>query len=393
MNKPKTLYIIGAVNIPDLDAGSLRILQFAEIYKKVFDQIIIAGKGDFKLHSLTKYDGKISLISFHKKDFSSFFDKLQTLLHPEKFFLHDLENLYEQYDITHIMVYSVLPKSAVKAIRKFTNAHNIKLFFDVVEFQSLKTQNLSSFVSFYTPNMYINKKGIKNGDSVITISSFLESYFQKKKCNVVRVPFVFDTSKIKVEGKNKNKETLSLIYAGNPRGKKDLLPNVIKGLSLLSESDKSKVKLRVFGISSKDVIKNKYVSKKIINETSKIVEYYGQIDREQIFKYYQESDFSVLLRNPKTRTSRAGFPTKVTESLSNGVPVICNLSSDLNFYLNSKNAVLLDGFLPDEFARKISYVIQMPKEELRKMKLEARKTALESLDVSLYRDNILKIVE
>ncbi len=391
MNKPKTLYIVGAVNLPDLDAGSFRILQLSKVFKQFFDQIIIAGRGVLKQHSLNGYDEKISLIPYHQLGFNGFSDKYQTLFHPDKFFLHDLENIYLKYDVTHIMVYSALPKSSIKALRKFANAHNIKLFFDVVEFQSLRNQTFGSFASFYLPNNFVNKKAIRKGDFVIAISSYLENYFKSKKCNVVRIPFAIDTSSIKTEPIN-NSEFLSLIYAGNPRGRKDLLSNILKGLSLLSDSEKSKVKFRVFGINSENIIKNKYISKKVFNQTKTIVEYYGQTSRGEISKFYSESDFSVLIRNPKSRTSRAGFPTKVSESLANGVPVICNLSSDLNFYLNNNNSIVMDDFSSKEFAKTISTVLKLSKEEINQMKVQARKTSEKYLDVFLYSNEIAKIV-
>ena len=52
---------------------------------------------------------------------------------------------------------------------------------------------------------------------------------------------------------------------------------------------------------------------------------------------------TVLQRNPRARFARAGFPSKVAESLLLGCPVMANLSSDLADYLSASNSVILES--------------------------------------------------
>ena len=53
------------------------------------------------------------------------------------------------------------------------------------------------------------------------------------------------------------------------------------------------------------------------------------------------SDFTILLRDSKVSTN-AGFPTKVSESLALGVPVLSNITSDLcNYIIDGKNGFVL----------------------------------------------------
>ena len=59
----------------------------------------------------------------------------------------------------------------------------------------------------------------------------------------------------------------------------------------------------------------------------------GRVPRPVVLQTLQETDFTVLIRDASLRYAKAGFPTKVVESLMSGTPVICNLSSDLDEYL------------------------------------------------------------
>ena len=55
-----------------------------------------------------------------------------------------------------------------------------------------------------------------------------------------------------------------------------------------------------------------------------------------------QSDFSILFRNSNKMTN-SGFPTKVSESISCGTPVITNSTSDLESYIiNGKNGFLVN---------------------------------------------------
>lgn len=59
---------------------------------------------------------------------------------------------------------------------------------------------------------------------------------------------------------------------------------------------------------------------------------------------YCEADFSIFVR-PDRRSSHAGFPTKLAESLAAGTPVITNNTGDIGLYLkDGENGFLLkDG--------------------------------------------------
>ena len=62
--------------------------------------------------------------------------------------------------------------------------------------------------------------------------------------------------------------------------------------------------------------------------------------------------FDVLLRYSDLRYTKAGFPTKVVESLASATPVITNITSDLEMYLkDGENSVISEGYTAKKWRR------------------------------------------
>ena len=390
MNRPKTLLIVGSVRLPRIDAGASRILELCQGFKAHFDKIIIAAKSDDEPHKIYSYDEKISFLPYHKNNASSFWDRINITFFIHKFFIKDLMSCLEENNVTHILIYSALPILAVKKIKRIARKNNTKLIYDVVEFQTLSKQTFASFLSFYLPNIYLNKKGIKKSDKVISISSYLKKYFDSRGCYSVRIPFVFDTRNVEFyKEKSEDKNTLNLLYAGHPKKGKDILYKCIEGLALLPDDVKNRINFNITGTSAENLLKNGKLSKDVYNKTKEMVHYLGKQTNEKIKELYSQSDFSVLIRDKNNRLSQAGFPTKVSESLAHGVPMICNITSDLGEYLiNDFNAIILNEETSEEFARAVLCCLNKSRDELSQMRLNARHTAETHLDVSLYTKEI-----
>jgi glycosyltransferase involved in cell wall biosynthesis len=94
------------------------------------------------------------------------------------------------------------------------------------------------------------------------------------------------------------------------------------------------------------------------------------------------------------RYAKAGFPTKIVESLSCGTPPVCNLSSDLAMYLtHGENAVLADGHAPEQIKIALESAIQTSPEERKKLRRNARETAEKCFDYRQYVSEIDKLLK
>ena len=115
----------------------------------------------------------------------------------------------------------------------------------------------------------------------------------------------------------------------------------------------------------------------------------GRIDQEKIPALYGEADFMVLLREDN-RKSEAGFPTKFTESMMSGTPVICNLTSDLGEYLiDGYNGFVVENDSLESCLEVLkAKVLNLSLEKIKKMKYNARETGIRKLDYRNYTEKL-----
>jgi glycosyltransferase involved in cell wall biosynthesis len=87
----------------------------------------------------------------------------------------------------------------------------------------------------------------------------------------------------------------------------------------------------------------------------------------EALKIVKRSDFSIFLRD-NNLVCTAGFPTKFSESIACGTPVLTNLSSDLGKYLiEGKNGYIMDISSEDKLDESIIRAFSTPMNELKKM--------------------------
>ena len=120
----------------------------------------------------------------------------------------------------------------------------------------------------------------------------------------------------------------------------------------------------------------------------------GRITRTEVLKELTNAHFTVLLRDANARYAKAGFPSKVVESLSTATPVICNLSSDLSKYLKDNvNSIIIESNSSLEIEKAIKRIVTLSEDDLKKMQLNARYTAENSFDYNLYEDKIKEFIQ
>jgi glycosyltransferase involved in cell wall biosynthesis len=110
--------------------------------------------------------------------------------------------------------------------------------------------------------------------------------------------------------------------------------------------------------------------------------FYGSVNNSEVTKAYAHADFAVLLRDSDARFAKAGFPTKVSESLWHGVPVLANYSSDLAMYLtDGLDSIEVKGKSASAFSMAVSQALKLSPDTLEQMHISARKTAENKLNI------------
>jgi glycosyltransferase involved in cell wall biosynthesis len=221
---------------------------------------------------------------------------------------------------------------------------------------------------------------------VIAISSFLERYYRAHGCVVLRVPPLIDmddgrpNQADQVSRKDKN-DVLRLVYAGS-FGKKDLLGNAIRGLRDLRSSGLPVV-LDLVG-PSRQTAATCLGGARLLDELGGSVVCHGRVPHKVALGLVAGGDFSILLR-PDKPYAHAGFPTKLVESLSLGVPIITNRTSDIAEYVREgQEGILLEDSTPGAFVAGVQRVLDLPRQQWGAMKGKARQRARDCFDYRNY---------
>ena len=214
--------------------------------------------------------------------------------------------------------------------------------------------------------MNFTQRYVKNK---IVISSFLDNYYSESH-NIVLPPLCDPNGKkwsIRVHDERvKPFNGVTLIYAGNP-AKKDCIHTVINAVNTLAKEGNA-IRFLILGVTF-EAYMSQYRQLLMNSSLHKNVMFLGRVSQDLIPAYYKMADFMVLLREPN-RKNTAGFPTKFAESMTAGVPVIANATSDLTEYLiNGVTGFLIDGFDYDSVINTLrETVITISRENIDRMK-------------------------
>jgi glycosyltransferase involved in cell wall biosynthesis len=226
---------------------------------------------------------------------------------------------------------------------------------------------------------------------VIAISRLLESHFEGRGRNVIRIPTILDVLSMPCVDRAPA-DRLVLLYAGMP-GRKDLLKEIFVALVALDPDERSRIEFRLLGPTKAELVALLGGSASLLDQLADTVKPLGRVPRNQVLAALQEAHFTVLLR-PDKRYAKAGFPSKVPESLAAGVPVLLSLTGDLAEYLGDERAALsVRGCSAGEMAKTIRRALQLSQGQLKELRRHARTKAEEFFDYRGYVDSFGHFLE
>ena len=381
------ILIISYNNFPGGDAGAVREYSLSKLFETLGHQVTIftMGKGDFGIRN--NYQG-IDYYSL-RVPATNLFDKIKNYLNYSKRLMKMLETFEKKVDV--VLVVNI-PVNALLMVKKYAKAKSCLLIHDSVEWYSPEQFKLRYFSPLYIIKELYNRFLIDNEFRVIAISRYLQEHFIKRGLLVERIPIFFPTDEISSE-KNCDFDKLKLLYAGSP-GKKDYLLEMIRGLSLMSDPDLKRIEFQIFGVSEEAL--KKLLGMELYLRIKDYLVIHGKVSRGTVLESLKNAHFTVMLRDPSLRYAKAGFPTKVVESLASATPVITNISSDLaEFLIDGKNSIIVDGCLAIDFKQSIERALQLDSMTIESMFVESRKTAVETFDIKSYTSqmaNLLRIL-
>ena len=224
----------------------------------------------------------------------------------------------------------------------------------------------------------------KRADGIIVISKYLSNIYKAHSKTIIIPPLIEKTK----ENISTN-EILKLVYAGCPFRKgikinnihsiKDRLDLVVETICEIEK--KSNVKLDIYGLTKEEYLVA-FPDHKSILEKDDSIRFYGTKPMAYVQNEISKADFTILLRE-RNRSTMAGFPTKIVESISLGTPVITTDTSDLKDYIeNGKQGFFVDICNKDSLIEAMTEICNMDRSQIYEMKLECKRLGIRFLPQS-----------
>ena len=362
----KILYL-GCFRLPNYDAAAPRVLNNARAMLLCgHDVSFISWGGKYNEDHLCedgKYriDGMEYIITDELDPKGSLVSKMMQMLHRGNKTIAILEAMKVKPEL--IMMYNA-GYGWTKLMLNFCKKHNIKLANDITEWYDNNELHFWDILPYHY-NMTRLQRKVRNK---ICISSYLDKYYAES--NNLLLPPLCDPSESKWKANVEDDRIkpfggITLIYAGNP-AKKDCVHTVINVVNKLAIEGKA-IRFIILG-TTRDSYLNRYADLLGSKDLHEYILFLGRVSQDLIPAYYKKADFMVLLRET-TRKNMAGFPTKFAESMTAGVPVIANVTSDLDKYIsNGKTGYIVEDMKAESLEKTLTDVLAMSRFHIDSMK-------------------------
>lgn len=248
---------------------------------------------------------------------------------------------------------------------KYCRHRGVKFFLDVVEWYQPSHLPGGALGPFAISNELSMRVFARRADGIFAISSYLESHFTKLGLPALRVPPLFNEVRGQALLFRLADGKLHVCYAGTS-GRKELFAELFAGLKDAEDAGAS-IQMHVVGMTAEAAKAHGLP----VKELGATVRFHGQVPNQEAVSIVSACDFMLLLR-PDQRFSRAGFPSKVVESLCCGTPIITNSTSDLSDYLrDGENAIIVPGIASHLVSESIQRAARLDDESLNAMRRSA----------------------
>lgn len=367
----KVLYI-SWLGLPETAAG-IRVYQIAKVLREAGNEVIFlslsqptAGKQDE-----IEYDGFHYILKGQSK---SKIKNVENIFCGCTDFCVIKDTIITEKPDT-VIVYNEKERMTKKIV-SFCHPLGITVGADVTEWYELSRSKKWNYVVAKNVDYRIRTMDSKL-DYIISISPFLTAYYQSHGCkNVIEIPPIMDCVKSEIVPTSHG--VRHLVYAGAPAQKDLLLPYLIAIKDI--NDDRVKVVADIVGVTKEQVRTLLQIDDL---EKSGIIAY-DRVPHEECVKVIEKADFSILFRE-NLRYAKAGFSTKLSESLSLGIPVLCNAVGGADeIIIDGFNGIKIEGCDSASIMKAIERILLLDEGSIDAMKQHAIETAKQRFVGELY---------
>lgn len=371
--KKGTIAFIGNFNIDTLNASGKRVKGLADAISDDYDIFLIG------ISEKESFSNPVELQFGYKAAYLPLPSNVLKRIAVKQYFVFTKELLEEIPDLKGVISYgSPVISLYVALLQKWCKKRNITFISDVVDM--IYMHGRGGFLDYlkFLDITLLKEHIVPKSDGIISISSKIEDFYKNKGHNkVIVVPPVTTKACVEVDD-YKHNGTITIVYAGLPFNKVKKIPkNLMKdrldwSIELLNTVYEKGINIdfKIFGINAEDFLYSLPEYENIL-KTTDFITFYGKVDQHIVEREVRMADFTILSRD-KTEVTESGFPTKFSESLCLGTPVLATDTSDIGHYLlENLNGMVLDFGITENSINKL-YKLLSNVEQIKKMKLYCR---------------------
>ena len=271
-------------------------------------------------------------------------------------------------------------------ILEISKEKNVKVIIESCEWYNYENFKFKLLDYRFWLNQKMILQDFKKATGFISISRLLNEQ-NSRLSKSIRIPTILDVCNSPYKEKIVGKDKIQIVYTGNPGKSKELLSPMIE---LLADNEfiRNNFLFDIYGVNLKQALKNKGVTKKKILNCKDSLNIHGRLSQIEIQDIILNADYQLFIR-PNRKSSNAGFPTKLGESMCAGTPIITNDTGDISLYLkNEENGYILEGTEKKDLEKVLYKILETNEIERQEMRKNARKTAEDVFEYKNYANMI-----
>ena len=374
----KRFIYAGNFGLPE-NATGIRVYNLACMLRKLGYEVVFVSNQKNKLGEVV-YDGfhyyfdKIPAYSGTRRKIEScveFFTKIH--------FFNRIKTVFYDIEGSDVIILYNDPYFLTKKMLDWKKKENFSLVSDVTEWYEHRHGKNYKITERIIPFL-IDKRITcldQKVNNIICVSPYLNRFYKQKRCSLLYLPPVFDMEYLKfnqIERFDTNQ--IRFIYAGSP-GNKDIIKPFINAIRYCNEK-KLQFRFDIIGVCAQDF----GLEREKIQE--KGIFFHGRLSHQETLGYIRNADFGILLRR-KARYAQAGFSTKFSECMVNGVAMFCNkIEGPETIIDNCKNGILLEDYEVKTLINELKKIGQLTSDEILSLRMAAFELAIENFDRNKY---------
>lgn len=345
MENKKTIIYTGNFSIEKMNAAGKRVYANALLLQRLGYKVVLVGTdaSDGISTDILETKSNVGEIEIYHYPGKLFYKKRLNYFLFYKQFVRLLET--NQWDVKVIIGYNS-PSLApfIGKVQCYCRRNGIKHIMDVADWLIVDANNLF-FRVFRQFDITLKNRFYSNrSDGIIAISTYLAEYYTKKVQNVIIIP---PLSIAKRDFNCERSDIPQIVYAGVPFRKGAVMKNtsamkdrldIVCDLLCSVWEEGIPFTFHVYGVTKDDILYSIPFLESKINYLKDCIVFHGNVSMDEVQNAVGEADYTILIRE-NNRMTMAGFPTKVSESIMCGTPVITTDTSDIKKYLEENNGV------------------------------------------------------